>query len=867
MRNRFLPAFLFFNFYFLIGFSQGNLLWSTYCGGSDEEIANSVATDASGNVYVAGQTKSPNAIASGGFQNTYGGNIDAYLVKYDASGNRLWGTYYGGIMGDVGNSVAVDGAGNVYLAGYTAGSISTTAGAFQTTYNGNGDAFLVKFDASGNCLWATYYGGTGIEYGWVVTTDPSGNVFLVGYTGSTNAIASAGAFQTTFSGGYDDAFIVKFDSNGNRLWSTYYGGTNDDKGTDVATDASGNVYMSGTTFSNSGIATAGGFQNTMGSSQDSYLVKFDSNGNRMWATYYGGANAEQGEGVATDPTGNVFISGTTASTTGISSGGFQNNFGGGAGAGDSYLVKFNSAGNRLWATYYGGANTEEHCNVDTDPFGNVYLAGETYSDNIGNCIAINGFQNSLIGAFQPWNIENTYLAKFDASGNRLCATYFGQQHEEYGIAAVDGSTGNVYLTAYTSSPSGIASGGFQNTLGGSTDTYLAKFSPCATPVTVTAVSTNVSCFGQCNGTGTATASNGTSPYTYSWSPGGATTSAVSGLCAGNYTVTVTDALNSTATATITVTEPTALTATITSTAGTCSTAGTASIVASGGTPAYSYSWSGGQTTQSVTGLIAGDYTATVTDAHGCTTTQTVTVISSGSITATVTNDTICAGQTATLSASGGTNYAWSDGSTASVINVSPSATTTYSVVVSSGSCADTANAIVVVNSTSTASASPNVTITAGNSTTLSASGGGTYTWSNGSVDSVITVSPLVTTGFCVTVNNGSCTDTACVTVVVEPVDCSTAGEFFLPTAFSPNGDGQNEVFRILYGNLDCIKEYQLIIYNRWGEKVFETDDAKTGWDGNYNGKAEDTAVFAFYMKVTPVSGKEFVRKGNVSLLR
>jgi len=176
----------------------------------------------------------------------------------------------------------------------------------------------------------------------------------------------------------------------------------------------------------------------------------------------------------------------------------------------------------LWATYYGGTSAEETGHVAVDPSGNSYLSGETYSPNTGNCIASGGYQNILTGAFQPFNIENTFVAKFDPSGNRLCATYYGQQHEEFGIATVDGNTGNVYLTAFTSSPSGIASGGFQNSLAGGTDAYLVKLSPCTSTPSVTATPTNILCFGQCTGTGTATASSGTSPYTYSWSPSGGT---------------------------------------------------------------------------------------------------------------------------------------------------------------------------------------------------------------------------------------------------------------------------------------------------------------------------------------------------------
>ena len=116
-------------------------------------------------------------------------------------------------------------------------------------------------------------------------------------------------------------------------------------------------------------------------------------------------------------------------------------------------------------------------------------------------------------------------------------------------------------------------------------------------------------------------------------------------------------------------------------------------------------------------------------------------------------------------------------------------------------------------------------------------------------------------------NAAGCTDTACVTVTVEPINCDGAGVVFLPTAFSPNGDMENDVLKIYYGNYACIKDYKLVIYNRWGEKVFESEDPQQGWDGTFRNKVEGTAVFVYYLKVNLITGEEINQKGNVSLLR
>ena len=174
-------------------------------------------------------------------------------------GNLLWRE-----QDDYGYSCATDASGNIYLSGYTnsTSGIATT-GAHQTTYGGNYDAFLVKFNSSGVRQWGTYYGGTNDDNGYSCATDASGNIYLSGYTRSTSGIATTGAHQTTYGGRFD-AFLVKFNSSGVRQWGTYYGGTSDDNGYSCATDASGNIYLSGHTRSTSGIATTGAHQTTYG---------------------------------------------------------------------------------------------------------------------------------------------------------------------------------------------------------------------------------------------------------------------------------------------------------------------------------------------------------------------------------------------------------------------------------------------------------------------------------------------------------------------------------------------------------------------------------------------------------------------------
>lgn len=384
---------------FLVKFaSNGIRLWATYYGGSGDEQGQSCSANSTGNIYLAGYTNSVSGIASGGYQNIYGGGpSDAFVVKFDSAGNRVWATYYGGIDRDEGLYSSIDAVSNVYLTGGTASVDSIAFAGFQNIYGGGvSDAFLVKFDSSGNRLWATYYGGPNHDDSRSCISDVLGNVYITGYTQSLNNIASGG-FQNV-NGGNGDAFLTKFDSNGAQLWATYYGGSSNDYGTSCSADAAGRVYLAGWTGSQNDIAS-GGFQNVFGGVYDAFLVKFESNGNRLWATYYGGNDVDYGYSCSSDASGNVFLTGNTQSQSGISFGGFQNTIGGGDAA---YIVNFDNNGNRLWASYFGGNNNDVAASCITDTFGNVYVAGFTLSPS---GVSSGGFQNTFGGGVDAFLVK------------------------------------------------------------------------------------------------------------------------------------------------------------------------------------------------------------------------------------------------------------------------------------------------------------------------------------------------------------------------------------------------------------------------------------------------------------------------------
>lgn len=356
-------------------------------------------------------------IASGGFQNTDAGGYDAFLVKFDSNGNRLWATYYGGTGDEISSCLATDAAGNVYMAGITPSTSGIAYGGFQNTLSGSADEFLVKFNSAGNRIWATYYGGPGAETGTALATDASGNIFLAGSTPSTSGIASGG-FQNTYGGGTYDAFLAKISTSCSLLWATYYGGSNTDGADGLATNAAGDVIMSGQTSSGNNIAS-GGFQSNLAGSSDHFIASFDPNGNRLCATYFGGTGAEIGGFDAVDASGNVYLASYTNSTSGLASGGFQNTYGGGTY--DVLFAKFSSCTSTL------SANTVAN---------NFTCPG--YCTASATVTAQNGFQ--------PYTYNwSTSPAQTTATATGLCAT-------TYTVTVTDASsftvTNNVTITAH-----------------------------------------------------------------------------------------------------------------------------------------------------------------------------------------------------------------------------------------------------------------------------------------------------------------------------------------------------------------------------------------------------------------------------------
>jgi len=230
---------------------------------------------------------------------------------------------------------------------------------------------------------------------------------------------------------------------------------------------------------------------------------------------------------------------------------------------------------------------------------------------------------------------------------------------------------------------------------------------------------------------------------------------------------------------------------------------------------------------------------------------------------------ICEGETAGLAANGANTYQWSTGAETPAIFVAPLSSTSYTVTGTNSGCIGSAVALVKVNSKPAATISPSVSITMGSNTSLVAGGGVSYNWTpsaglscNDCPDPV--AGPQIKTDYCVEVTSSEgCRNIACTTVAVENKEIK-CGNVFVPTAFSPNNDGVNDV-ACVFGS--CITKMRFVIFDRWGEKVFESSSVKETWDGNFRGEPMNTAVFVYYLKATLANGEEVSQKGNITLVR
>jgi hypothetical protein len=356
-------------------------------GNSDDEEGFGIAVDSSGAAYVTGYTSSSNFPIANPLQANKAGGRDAFITKLNAEGSALiYSTYLGGSGEDVSNDIAVDASGQVYLAGYTRSGNFPLVYPIQTDGDGKGNAFVSKLNAGGSALiYSTYIGGLNGndgDGGLAIAIDNEGSAYIAGYSGSSDFPTTANAFQSA-NRGSRDAVVFKLNPSGTALvYSTYLGGSGVDLGAyDIAVDDSGAAYVTGETWS-SDFPMANALQSNHGVGQeDGFVSKLSSDGSTLvYSTYLWGSKPEVGKGIAVDASGNAYITGYTNSPEFSVVNAVQPSYGGDPY--DAFIAELNTEGSALvYSTYLGGSGDDRALSIALDSFDNAYVAGFTTSSN------------------------------------------------------------------------------------------------------------------------------------------------------------------------------------------------------------------------------------------------------------------------------------------------------------------------------------------------------------------------------------------------------------------------------------------------------------------------------------------------------
>ncbi|MCI0337036.1 MAG: SBBP repeat-containing protein [Acidobacteria bacterium] len=464
--------------------------FSTYLGGIGTDIGYGIAVDQSGNIYVTGQTSSPDFPVKNPFNSMINGATDAFVIKLNPSGTALiFSTYIGGRNpGDRGWAIAVDKAGNVYFTGETNSLNFPLVNPVQPTFRGNGDAFVAKLNIEGDVLlYSTYLGGLFFDSAYSITLDRFDNAYITGRTDSNN-FPVKNALQAQLRG-QRDAFVAKLNPDGALVYATYLGGEpattgglEEESGYGIALDVLQNIYVTGLTTSPN-FPTINAYQPSFGGVEDAFITKINEAGTAIiYSTYLGGSRVDNARDIAVDTFGNAYVTGFTVSLDFPQVNPLQPGYGGNI---DGFVSKLSASGDSLvYSTYLGGDGAENNglllenitsCAIEVDNFGCAYVTGKTESSNF-----------PLIGAIQTTLQGNhdAFISKIDPSGSGLIySTYLGSSFtgdtgfEERGLAIKVDNFGTAYITGQVLASGFPTAQPLQSSYGGGlSDAFIAKIS-------------------------------------------------------------------------------------------------------------------------------------------------------------------------------------------------------------------------------------------------------------------------------------------------------------------------------------------------------------------------------------------------------
>jgi hypothetical protein len=463
------------------------LTLSVYLSGSRQDIATAIGHDATGFLYVAGTTESPDLpLAGNSFQATPGGTLDIFLAKIDpnaAPGTQLvYSTYLGGTSNDSLGGMAVGPNGDVYLTGNTVSHDFPMVNSAQTVLGGTSDAFVAWFDSSQNLAYSTFLGGGANDFGMAVTFDSKGKIYVTGGTISDD-FPNTGGYQTIRAGS-QDAFVTMIDpslsGSATIVYSSYLGGAGWEAGRGIAVAPDGTIWVVGGTYSGDFPVIGVGYQPGYSGGGDGYAAQFNpalGANSLVYTTYLGGTDQDEARNVLVDPAGRVIVSGWTLSKDfPVTGNAMQMKYGGNT---DVFVTILNPANQTsrsaqlIYSTYFGGTDADVAFDLKRDAAGNLYLSGLTLSYDLPS--TPNAVQSKYDGTI------DAFALKFNPAQAGPSAisyfTYLGSDGLQAAYGIDFNSQGNIFLTGFTSGPIFDALGGAPKTSNpGKTDAFIIGLS-------------------------------------------------------------------------------------------------------------------------------------------------------------------------------------------------------------------------------------------------------------------------------------------------------------------------------------------------------------------------------------------------------
>lgn len=431
---------------------------STFFGGSSDDVANAIAVDRSGNVYIAGSTYSADLPIVNAFQQTnrsFPTERDAFVAKLDPTGTQLiFATYFGGSKSyDIAHALAVGSDGSIYVGGETHSlDFPVTPGALQTKANefAGSDGFIARFGAAGNTLiYSSYFAADSsapsFESIRSIAVDGAGNAYFTGDATDPSIPTTSGAYRTTGCGGGSDAFVTAINPAGTAmLFSTFICGSGYDLAKGLALDRVGDIYVTGSTTSTDFPTTT---SRRLTGASDAYVAKLERKGAHLiYSTLIGASEGELPAGVAVDDSGNAYIGGSTNSNDFPVKGAFQTVYGGGPTTclerlcGDGFVVKLDTIGAIAWASYLGGSNGDDLRGIAIDSNRRIYVVGQTSSSSFPRVQAIRA---TLGGS------ADGYLSVVSGDGTLVFSTFLGGSDVDESDAVAADEAGNAYVAGAT----------------------------------------------------------------------------------------------------------------------------------------------------------------------------------------------------------------------------------------------------------------------------------------------------------------------------------------------------------------------------------------------------------------------------------